>query len=469
MRRWWAPLLAVVAVGTAVVGCDMSRDNRAAPAVPTSAVPTSVPSPSLSRPPSPLWTRRTADVRVDGLADNLSFEPANGFDAGPIDSVEVRGMFVLTTRRPNDGYALVALNVADGAVRWATEVAGRPKCSNVATDDGRLPCLIDGKLRDSGFQPWPDTPGLQYAPTVLTLFDLASGSVAESVSTDYAEDVTVYDGRIITVGREMDRGPLVVARGTAANPGADWILSLPRAPEVSSPSSAQVVDGLMIADSTTVVDVNRGEQVLYSCAEADQPSCVVAGVVRVPGLGLVLQVGDATVVTDLSGRELRRHTAVGFGIPVGAVGVAGTYFVYPGKAFAFGSGAKLWELPIEDGYPWTILAVRGGVVVAARQTGPVVGRSGTPTIYGAFDLVSGERLLGIPDDVGSTASVIFADGTVVMDARGLSQQEPVLVATDLRTGRQVWRTATTKASYVRPSSEGMLAFDFDTVTYYAWQ
>lgn len=56
-----------------------------------------------------------------------------------------------------------------------------------------------------------------------------------------------------------------------------------------------------------------------------------------------------------------------------------------------------------------------------------------------------------------------------MDARGLSQQEPVLVATDLRTGRQVWRTATTKASYVRPSSEGMLAFDFDTVTYYAWQ
>jgi hypothetical protein len=468
MRRWWAPLLAVVAVGTVVSGCDPARDNRSAPAA--STVPTgSSPSPSLSRPPSPLWTRRTEDIRIDGIADNTSIEPANGFDAGPIGSVEVRGLFILTTRRPNDGYGLVALNVADGSVRWATEVAGRPKCSDVATDDGRLPCLIDGTLRDSGIRLWPDTPGLQFTPTELTMFDLNNGSVVESVSTDYAEDVTVYDGRIVTVGRQMDRGPLIVARGTASNPGADWMLNLPMAPEVSSPSSARVVDGLMLAGSTTVVDVNRGEQVRYSCAEADPSNCVVAGVARVPGRGLVLQIGNATVVTDLSGRELRRHTGDGYGNPVGGVAAAGTYFVYPGTAFAFDSGAKLWELPTEDGYPWTILAVHGGVVFAARQTGPTVGRSGAPTVYGAFDLVTGERLPGIPDDVGSTASVIFADGTIVMDARGLSQQEPALVATDMRTGRQVWRTATTKASYVRPTREGMLAFDFDTVTYYAWQ
>ncbi len=399
------------------------------------------------------------------------------------DAYEVDGT-VIAAVREGPSVRLVGLDGEDGALRWNValdlEIPEQPQHASddptllvpvpqettgitevtcaAASLDGALPCVI------SVF----DTEA-QTRSASIHYFTLSEGNVVATVTADHADAVRVVDDTILTAGWAPERedqnisGTITIARGTVADPAADWIREYPIAGICFGSGDGFTLGAFgdfvhFSSVSTVFVDADTGEPVvdgeLSSISELSGDRFM--GTRCEPSQLSPQQSPDRiAIVGDGTGQLLHEHPGLHSWNEPRIRTASDAPYIASYSVFDTGTGEETWRLPAGD--TSQVVAVTGETLIAFQDS---VDERQTV----GYDLHTGDERWRVHGD--DFYQYEGADGARVLGRGGADMN--MVSAFDAATGAIVWSLEVPDGANLRIVSDGLLVATHEEIRYYTF-
>lgn len=393
------------------------------------------------------------------------------------DAYEIDGL-IIAALRDGSSARLGAFESADGRMRWniplhatVPEPAGAETAAALEADvptsvteltcaraelERTLPCVVS--VFDS------DT---QTRVADIHYFELSDGSTARTLNANHADAILVAGDSIVTASWAPDRdlegaqGTISIARGTIADPGAQWLREFPIEGVCFGSGDGFTLDTFsdyvyFSSVSTILVNARTGEPVIDAELSSVSPLSAdrfTATVCEPSTDSATHSPQRSAVVGDSSGQLLHEHRGMHtwnedrVGVPEDTPYVA-SYSIFDPE-----TGEEIWRLPSVD--TSRVVAVVGTTLVTLEDT--VDGR----TVVG-YHIATGEQLWRLPGD--DLYHYEASDGTYILGRGGADMS--TLTAVDATTGNLAWTIEVPDASRVRVVTNGIVVSTGTQISYY---